>query len=138
FGLPATGPGGANSQLTNLMFGPGVGMGQYQDFGDIHLDFAASGIVADQVAGYVRDLDLETAVSSVSFEHDGVAHRREYFVSHPDQVAVVRLSASEPGSLSFTTTAQGSAGLTTAATADAGAQRITLSGEVEDNQLRAE
>src|SRR5699024_2693746 len=69
--------------------------------------------------------------------HDGVAHRREYFVSHPDQVAVVRLTASEPGSLSFTTTAQGSAGLTTAATADAGAQRITLSGEVEVNQLRA-
>lgn len=138
FGLPATGTGGANQQLTNLMFGNGTGMGQYQDFGDISLDFAVAGIVDTAVTNYVRDLDLRTGVSSVNFDHGGVHYEREYFVSYPDQVAVVRLRASEAGKLSFTTSATAAAGLTTTSTADAAQQRITLAGRVDDNQLKAE
>ncbi|WP_218279204.1 glycoside hydrolase family 95 protein [Knoellia remsis] len=138
FGLPATGPTGANAQLTGLMFGDGVGMGQYQDFGDISLDFAASGITDATATGYTRDLDLNTAVSTVRFQHNGIRYTREYFVSYPDQVAVVRLSADNPGALSFTTSTSAAAGLTTTATADAKAKRITLAGTVDDNQLQAE
>jgi len=103
FGLPATGTTGANRQLTNLMFGTTGGMGMYQDFGDLYLDFAAAGITDASATNYVRDLDMNTAVSTVNFDHDGVHYQREYFVSYPDEVAVVRLSASQPGKLSFTT-----------------------------------
>ncbi|WP_157009298.1 glycosyl hydrolase family 95 catalytic domain-containing protein [Agromyces laixinhei] len=135
FGLA---PSTANSQLTDLMFGKTGGMGMYQDFGDAYLDFSAAGITDDSVSNYVRDLDLSTAVSSVNFDHDGVHYEREYFVSYPDQVAVVRLSASEPGRLSFTTSTTAASGLTTVATADPDDKRITLAGQVNDNQMRAE
>ena len=138
FGLPATGTNGANRQLTNLMFGNTGGMGMYQDFGDLYLDFSAAGITDASASNYVRDLDMNTAVSSVNFDADGVHYEREYFVSYPDQVAVVRLSASEPGKLTFTTSATAASGLTTSATADPNEKRITLAGQVNDNQMRAE
>ena len=51
--------------------------------------------------GYLRTLDLSEAVSSVCFSHDGVKYTREYFVSAPDNVLVVRFSASESGQISF-------------------------------------
>jgi len=85
-----------------------------------------------------HDLDMNTAVSTVNFDHDGVHYQREYFVSYPDEVAVVRLSASQPGKLSFTTSTAAASGLTTTAVADANEKRITLAGQVADNQMRAE
>lgn len=42
---------------------------------------------------YSRSLDLNTAVSSVSFRIKGVSYLREAFISYPDQVAVVRIIA---------------------------------------------
>ncbi len=53
----------------------------------------------DQVEDYRRTLDLETAIATVRYELDGVTFTRECFASHPDRVIVVRLTASEPGSI---------------------------------------
>lgn len=55
----------------------------------------------EEVSEYKRWLDLETGVSGVSYEVDGVTFHREVFTSAPDQVIVVRISADKPGSLSF-------------------------------------
>lgn len=110
----------------------------YQDFGDLYLDFSATGITDASASNYVRDLDMSTAVSTVNFDHGGVHYQREYFVSYPDQVAVVRLSASGPGKLTFTTSTTAASGLTTTATADPNEKRITLAYQVSDNQMRAE
>lgn len=72
----------------------------YQTLGDLHLDFSAMGLSADAtVEGYRLQLDLDKAIASVSFRHNGVQHRREIFVSAPDQVIVVRISADKPKSL---------------------------------------
>lgn len=51
---------------------------------------------------YRRELDLEKANTTVSYTVDGVEYTREYFISHPDQVMMLRLRASKPGALSFT------------------------------------
>ncbi len=69
----------------------------YQAFGDLLLDFPTVASVSD----YRRDLDLNTAVSSVQFQAGGVTYRREIFADHPANVIVVRLTASRPGSLTF-------------------------------------
>ncbi len=53
------------------------------------------------VTEYVRDLDLTNAVATVEYHIQGVRYYRESFVSHPDQVVVVRLEASEAGALNF-------------------------------------
>jgi len=55
----------------------------------------------DAVENYRRDLDLATATAHVSFTTGGVTFSREVFVSAPDQVIVVRLTASRPGQISF-------------------------------------
>jgi hypothetical protein len=51
---------------------------------------------------YSRKLDIERAVSTVTYAQDGTNYSREYFVSHPDNVLVIRLTADKPGSLSRT------------------------------------
>lgn len=72
----------------------------YHPLGDLNLYFTDH---AGHVSDYIRDLDLETAVASVSYKLDGVQYRREYFSSAPDQVMVVRLTTKKPGGLSFGT-----------------------------------
>lgn len=69
----------------------------YQTLGDLHLDFANQGSFSD----YRRDLNLETAVASVSYQQGNVRYRREIFASAPDGVLVVRLTADKQSSLSF-------------------------------------
>ncbi|MBI3278243.1 MAG: glycoside hydrolase family 95 protein [Acidobacteria bacterium] len=69
----------------------------YQPLGDLHLDFEGHSAPAE----YTRELDLASAISAVSYNHKGVTFTREYFASFPDQVIVLRLSASKPGALNF-------------------------------------
>ena len=57
--------------LNNVM-GDGDGMGHYQDFGDLFLDFSETGMTNDNVENYVRNLDMQTAVSSLNYDYDGV------------------------------------------------------------------
>jgi len=77
----------------------GIGeMGVYMPLGELTLDFGAPDEGASE---YRRELDLDTAVASVSFAHGGVRYRREAFASHPDRVMLVRLTADRPGAISF-------------------------------------
>ncbi|MCW0481322.1 glycoside hydrolase family 95 protein [Gaoshiqia sediminis] len=69
----------------------------YQTVGDLWIEFPQ----LKNVNNYYRDLDIQNAVSSVSFEHEGVNYKREYLASAVDQVIVVRLTASEKGKISF-------------------------------------
>jgi alpha-L-fucosidase 2 len=68
----------------------------YQMASNVYLDFAGH----DNATHYQRDLDISRAVASVSYEVGGVTYRREMFSSVPDQVVVVRLTASKPGQIS--------------------------------------
>jgi alpha-L-fucosidase 2 len=75
---------------------------QYQPVGDLELTFPT--ITESGVTAYQRELDLRTAITSVSYLADGVRHSREVFVSHPDQVLVMRLTADQPKSITFDAT----------------------------------
>ena len=70
----------------------------YQTMGDLYLDFGTNAAPEN----YRRDLDLDTAVASVSYTEKGVRFKREIFSSAVDQVIVVRLTADQPGRISFT------------------------------------
>lgn len=63
----------------------------YQTVGDLWINFPA----LKNVSNYYRELDLQNAISSVTFEKDGTRYKREYFASAIDQVIVVRLTASK-------------------------------------------
>ncbi len=75
----------------------------YQPVGNLRLSFPGH----EQPASYHRELDLRTAIATTRYEVAGVTYVREIFASLPDQVLVVRLSASEPESLSFSVALDG-------------------------------
>ena len=80
--------------------GADVPFGCYQTLGDLWLDFGRASAYSD----YRRELDLDRGVASVSYLQDGIRFRREVFSSYPDRVLVIRLTADQRGSLSFTST----------------------------------
>lgn len=69
----------------------------YQTAGSLMLDF--DGIT--DFTDYYRELDINRAVALTRFKANGVEYTRECFVSFPDQVIVMRLTASVKGALSF-------------------------------------
>ena len=76
----------------------------YQTIGNLNLTFQNHNGYTD----YYRELDLERAVFKVTYKVGEVTYQREVFASQPDQVIVVRLTASEPGMLSFSAGINGS------------------------------
>ena len=68
----------------------------YQPTAELRLDFGHSG------SNYRRQLDLTNATASVTYTAGGVTYQRDCFASYPDKVIVVRLTASQSGSISFT------------------------------------
>ncbi|MFN8668045.1 MAG: glycoside hydrolase family 95 protein [Gemmatimonadaceae bacterium] len=68
---------------------------KYQSLGDLLLTFPSRRTVTD----YRRALDLDAAVSRVTYRADGVQYTRETFVSAVDQVLVMRLTADRPGAI---------------------------------------
>ena len=69
----------------------------YAPMGDITIEYS----LPDSVQQYKRQLDISTAVASTSFLADTVLYTREALVSAPAQVAVLRLTSSVKGGLSF-------------------------------------
>ena len=69
----------------------------YQPLGDLRLTFPGH----EEVTEYRRELDLSRAVVRVQYRVGDTTFTREVFASHPDNVIVVRISASRKGALSF-------------------------------------
>jgi len=69
----------------------------YETAGELVLTFPDSAIVEN----YRRDLNLDTAVTSVEYTDGGTRFTRQVFASPVDQVIVVRLTADKKNSISF-------------------------------------
>ena len=69
----------------------------FQSIGNLNLIFDNT----DGFTNYYRELDLGSAVQTTTYQVGDVTYKREVLASQPDQVIVVRLSASKPGQLSF-------------------------------------
>ena len=54
-----------------------------------------------KATNYYRELDISNAISKVSYEMDGVKFTREYFVSAPDKIMLIKLTCSKKGALNF-------------------------------------
>ncbi|MDQ0595565.1 alpha-L-fucosidase 2 [Chryseobacterium ginsenosidimutans] len=73
----------------------------YQTMGDLFLDFKGH----EKFKNYNRTLDIEKAVSTVSYAVNGVTFKREIFASFADNVVVIKLSSNKKGSLNFSVNA---------------------------------
>jgi len=72
--------------------------GSYQSFCTAQIDF---GHKTAKTSDYRRDLDLNTAIATVSYQYDGTHYTREYFTSYPAQAAVMHFSADKKASINF-------------------------------------
>jgi len=70
----------------------------YEPLGDLLLHFNHA---RSDYSNYSRELDLETAISHVNYTINDINYKREIFTSYPDQVMIIRLTASEEKSLSL-------------------------------------
>ena len=86
---------GAGSGYGN---GANVPFGCFQTLGDLWIDFGKN----SEYTNYHRELDLDRAVVTVSYQQDGVQFKREIFSSNPGRVLVMRLTADKKGAFSFT------------------------------------
>lgn len=69
----------------------------YAPLGTLFLDFNQKG----EPLNYRRGLNISEAVSRVNYEIDGVKYSREYFISYPDQIMVIKLTTNKKGALNF-------------------------------------
>jgi alpha-L-fucosidase 2 len=90
--------GDANRLIGAKMMAKPLKQMQYQTVGDLLLTFPEQ----KSVENYRRDLNLDTAVASVSYTADGINFTRQVFSSPVDQVIMVRLTADKPGKITFT------------------------------------
>ena len=74
-----------------------LGQMPYETVGDLLLSFSGT----TNPENYRRELNLDTATVKISYTSAGVRYTREIFASAPDNVIVVRLSADQPGKISF-------------------------------------
>jgi len=70
----------------------------FQNIGDLTLDFKNIG----DVKSYYRELDIEKALTTTTFNSNGINFKREVFASIPDNVIVIKLSADKKNALNFT------------------------------------
>jgi len=77
----------------------GLYSARYLTLGSLFFDNSISGTPEQ----YHRELDMNNAVSTVTFTAGGVRYTREAFISYPAQLLVIRFSASRSGAITFHT-----------------------------------
>ncbi|REA59511.1 glycoside hydrolase family 95 protein [Dyadobacter luteus] len=84
------------NELTKKM--QGLYTESYMPMGDISItqDFKDA-----KPTAYYRDLDIANATATTHFTINGIEYKREIFTSAPDNVMLVRFTASKPGQLNF-------------------------------------
>jgi alpha-L-fucosidase 2 len=74
------------------------GADTYEPLADLFLHFGSTESIPTD---YRRELNLDSAVSTVTYKVDGVTYKREVFSSYPDQAIVIKLSADQLGKITF-------------------------------------
>lgn len=78
----------------------GVPFGCYQMLGDLLLKFNYAEANAT-TTNYKRELSLDNALASATYQRGGVTYKREYFTSFGSDVSIIKLTADKPGQLNF-------------------------------------
>lgn len=87
----------AEKMVNEHFYGIPVQQAAFQPLGDLLLNFKVS---SDPIKDYYRELDMETGVVRVTYTEGDVKMTREVFMSYPDHVMVMRVSADKPGRVS--------------------------------------
>lgn len=106
--------------------------GSFTTMGEVYVETGLSEI---GMSDYKRILSLDSAMATVRFLKDGIKYQRNYFISYPDSVMVMRFTADKPGMQNLTfsyspnTEAQGKI------EAD-GTNGLCYAGKLNNNQMK--
>ncbi|WP_298646167.1 glycoside hydrolase family 95 protein [uncultured Proteiniphilum sp.] len=87
------------TNIRNLM-GTKEDFGSYQQLSNINIAYNSA--TAPEYTHYSRELDIDNAIAKTAYHQNGVTYTREYFISHPDNVIIIHLTADKTGSISRT------------------------------------
>jgi alpha-L-fucosidase 2 len=86
----------AEKMADDHFFGIPKAQQAYEPIGDLLLTFDGM----DKAEDYRRELNMENGITKVSYRVAGIIYTREVFMSYPDHIMVVHITASKPGSVS--------------------------------------
>ncbi len=122
--------------------------GSYQTLGNLRLKFhypapptstqskiENSDTNISPATDYRRELDLATAITRITYRLGEITYTREMFVSAPDEVIVVRLTADQPGALNFDVALDRPGRFTTTSE---GPDRLLMTGQLLDGKDSAD
>ena len=96
----------AEDLISRYMIGAPSTMRHYEPLGelDIALNVRTPFVMgwlpdSDGCEAYSQVLDLMTGIQTITHKKDGVTFTKEIFISHPDDVMVVRITADTPGAI---------------------------------------
>lgn len=87
----------AEALAGDAMLGTPHGVKPYQSLGELYIEIPG----AASASGYLRTLDLGTAIASVRYASGGATFRREMFSSAPAGVIAARFVADRPGAINL-------------------------------------
>jgi len=76
--------------------------GRFQNFGEMFVALEGHADASPAGGKYRRELDIEKALHTITYEVADVHYRREYFASHPANVLVFRFTADRKGAYTGT------------------------------------
>jgi alpha-L-fucosidase 2 len=97
-----------NKEAQQLMYktftckGPGSAgkdYGKFQNFANLYVDFAYPD--ASKAEQYRRTLDMNNALSTLSYTKNNVSYNREYFTSFSDDIGAIKYTASKAKALNL-------------------------------------
>ncbi|MEG2450415.1 MAG: glycoside hydrolase family 95 protein [Clostridia bacterium] len=120
-----------DKKLTKSLFkqmrGDTSSKGAYQCFGNVYLNFGHK-----NVKNYNRNLNIDNAIASVSYNYQDTSFGREFLASNPDNVIAIKLTAVGGQKLNFTVNYPSLQGATVLAKDN----YIESKGKVADNGLQ--
>ena len=87
-----------NEISQKLMAGTPHSFGSHLPIGNLYLNFDYP---KGRIKNYERELNIENALASVSYEKGNVKYSREYFCSNPDGLLVLKFSVDKKSALNF-------------------------------------
>ncbi len=88
-----------NDSAIKYLSGKPNTFGTHIPVGDLNLKF---NLDEKSISEYRRELNLENAITTVTFKSGGVFYTREYFCSNPDNILIIRLTADRKNMISCT------------------------------------
>ncbi len=77
----------------------GIAYGKFQNFANLYVDFTYP--ESSKPIQYKRALDMNNALSSVSFIKNNIEYKREYFASFTDDIGLIRYTANKAKALNL-------------------------------------